>query len=184
MTGSCNNTQIVIWKLFRGSFHLWMLLAVISTMLVFSLCWNIFCCFTKRVSGKKFFPSLRRSTRFEDNPIYGNISYTQARVDSPATSSSDHQRVEHNSQLLLGGQDCYANLTLKATKPLSGCSSSKIQYSDVILLQGSALMESEKGAMSNTDTISVLSDLYASVPTDRTKTLDTGKCIEGYANHV
>lgn len=74
---------------------------------------------------------------------------------------------------------------------MSGRSSPQpqIKYSDVVKLQGP--QEAEKMAMANNnaDSVSVVSDLYvsdlyASVQIDRTKTLDTVDGNNGYANHV
>lgn len=80
-------------------------------------------------------------------------------------------------------QDCYANLTLKAPRLHSGRSSPQIHYSDVVQLEELPL-ESEKEDESNIDALSTKSDLYASVQTQRTKTIDTADSEEGYANHL
>lgn len=179
MTAKCNITQTIILNVFCGSPELWTLFVAVSAVMVFSLFWNIFCCYVKLSSdkGKTFLPRFRRSLSLrlrdmEDNPIYGNITYTQTRVDPPICPSSIR-----NSK----GQD-YANLTLKAPKPMSGRNSPKIEYSDVVTLQVS--QEAEKMVEGNTDTVSILSDLYASVQTNRAKTLDTVEGNEDYANHV
>lgn len=125
----------------------------------------------------------------EENPIYGNINYTQAQarvdpLDSPCSSSSlrDQQNVQSDSEPQSKSQDCYANLTLKAPKPQSGRSSPKIQYTDVVQLQEP--LEKDEETAANSDTVSTMSDLYASVQTQRTKTLDTTNGGEGYANHI
>lgn len=200
MAGSCNNsTQTTVFDIFCGSYELWILLAVVSTMLVFSVCWIILCCVATHCTdkGKIFLPRFRRSLSLrvrdmEDNPIYGNISYTQTRVELPLGSTSVRDRpIKSGSQVPSKRQDCYANLTLKAPKMVSGRSSPQpqIKYSDVVKLQGP--QEAEKMAMANNnaDSVSVVSDLYvsdlyASVQIDRTKTLDTVDGNNGYANHV
>lgn len=123
----------------------------------------------------------------EDNPIYGNINFMQTSVAlfaevEPAQSSSlrAQQRVSSESQSR--NQDCYANLTLKAPRVQSGRSSPQIQYSDVVHLEGPTV-ESDKEDDGNIDAVSTLSDLYASVQTQRTKTIDADS-EEGYANHL
>ncbi|KAM7422311.1 hypothetical protein PAMA_010398 [Pampus argenteus] len=133
--------------------------------------------------------NLSQSTRhMEDNPIYGNLNFTQTGMtafteDEPAHSSlsssskRDEQRVNSDSQSKT--QECYANLSLKTSRPLSGHRSPLIQYSDVVHLE-----ESVKDDEDNTDAASTLSDLYASVQTQRTKTIDTAESGEGYANHI
>ena len=79
-------------------------------------------------------------------------------------------------------QECYANLSLKAPRLQSGRSSPQIQYSDVVHLEEPT--ESEKDDEGNTDALSTMSDLYASVQTQRAKTVDTADGGEGYANHL
>ncbi|XP_070705456.1 signaling threshold-regulating transmembrane adapter 1-like [Pempheris klunzingeri] len=173
--------------------HQWLLFGVISMMLIVSLSWNIFCCISKSSSGKCQ-PRIRRrrsSRQMEDNPIYGNISYMQtsttlfteadpAPLSLSSSSLRDQQRV--NSDFQYKTQDCYANLTLKAPRQQSGHSSPQIQYSDVVQLEEPP--ESEKEDECNPDTLSTVSDLYASVQTQRTKTVDTADSGEGYANHL
>ncbi|KAB5514980.1 hypothetical protein PHYPO_G00248810 [Pangasianodon hypophthalmus] len=79
---------------FQGSSALWIVLAVITALLLFSICANILWCVQKRFAdkGKKFLPKFRRSVslknrEMEENPIYGNITYTH-------THSDDKQEVE------------------------------------------------------------------------------------------
>lgn len=118
----------------------------------------------------------------EDNPIYGNLAYTQPSIalfTRDPSHSRDPQTINYDSQSKT--QDCYANLTLKAPKLQSGRSSPQIQYSDVVLIE--AAPESEKEDEENPDGVSTMSDLYASVQT-RTKTIDTVDDGEGYANHL
>lgn len=79
-------------------------------------------------------------------------------------------------------QECYANLSLKAPRLQSGRSSPQIQYSDVVHLEEPT--ESEKDDEGNMDALSTMSDLYASVQTQRAKTVDTADGGEGYANHL
>ena len=79
-------------------------------------------------------------------------------------------------------QECYANLTLKAPKLQSGRTSPQIEYSDVIQLKGPAESQREEG--SSTGATATISDLYASVQTQRTKTIDPAVDGEGYANHL
>ncbi|KAM7401921.1 hypothetical protein PAMP_017198 [Pampus punctatissimus] len=166
-------------------------LGVIGAILVLSLSWNIFYCVSKCCSGKTCRPRTKQSPstrQMEDNPIYGNLNFTQTSMtvfteDEPAHSSlsssskRDEQRVNSDSQS--NTQDCYANLSLKTPQPLSGRRSPAIQYSDVVHLE-----ESVKDDEDNTDAVSTLSDLYASVQTQRIKTIDTADSGEGYANHI
>lgn len=42
----------IVFGIFCGSFELWILLSVVSTMLVFSVCWNILCCIETHCTGK------------------------------------------------------------------------------------------------------------------------------------
>ncbi|KAJ7999754.1 hypothetical protein DPEC_G00197700 [Dallia pectoralis] len=193
MAEECDASHTTVFTVFCGSSALWIQLVVVSLILLFSVCWNILCCIATHCTdkGKTFLPRFRRSLSLrlrdmEDNPIYGNISYTQTRIDFPVNSSSVRDRqVRSVFQAPSKGQDCYANLTLKAPKLTSGRSSPnpKIEYSDVVTVQGSQEVEMENSA-NNTDTISVFSDLYASVQTDPTKTLGTVDNNDGYANHV
>lgn len=118
----------------------------------------------------------------EDNPIYGNINYMGTRVEPPQSSLRDQQRVTSDSQSK--PQDCYANLTLKPPRPQSGRSSPQIQYSDVVQLDVAVPPESEKEDDGNTDGVSIMSDLYASVQTQQTKKVNTADTGEDYANHL
>ncbi|KAI3370243.1 hypothetical protein L3Q82_025018, partial [Scortum barcoo] len=106
----------------------------------------------------------------EGDPPQSSLSSSSLRINQ--------QRVNPDSQSKT--QDCYANLTLKAPRLQSGHSLSQVQYSDVVQLEELPL-ESEKEDEGNTDTLSTMSDLYASVQTQRLKTVDTS---EGYANHL
>lgn len=81
-------------------------------------------------------------------------------------------------------QDCYANLTLKPPMPQSGRSYPQVQYSDVVHLEEASEPTMEEGEGDSTDVLSTVSDLYASVQTQRTKNLDTAVEGEGYANHL
>ncbi|XP_077948335.1 uncharacterized protein LOC144388941 isoform X2 [Gasterosteus aculeatus] len=121
--------------------------------------------------------------QMQDNPIYGNISYTQSSTTlciggdpQPSSSMRDQHRVNSESQ------DCYANLTVKAPRSQSGQVSSLTHYSDVVHLV--ELPESENEDEGNTDTVTTISDLYASVQSQRTKTVDTANSAEAYANHL
>ncbi|KAF7660656.1 hypothetical protein LDENG_00277040 [Lucifuga dentata] len=195
MVDCCNGTHPEGWRPFCASTELQILLGVVSAILLVSLCWNIFCCVAKCCPGKRTIlrPKIRRSRgsrQMEENPIYGNIIYME---DSIAVyrefdaahlslgSLTDQQRVNSDSQFQDKNQDCYANLTLKAPKPPSGHSSPKIQYSDEVELES---LEIEKETAENTDTISTLSDLYASVQTQRNKTINPVDSQDGYANHI
>lgn len=127
----------------------------------------------------------------EENPIYGNISYTQAdvgvyteaelpRLSLSSSSLRNPQRLVTDSQY--NKQDCYANLTLKAPRVQSGASSPHINYSDTVILEEPT--ESEREDEGNTDAVSTVSDLYASVQTQRSKTVVPAKEGEDYANHL
>lgn len=120
----------------------------------------------------------------EENPIYGNISYTQTSMtvltEADPQQPRDQHRVNNDSESKT--QDCYANLTLKPPRPHSGRTSPQIQYSDVVQLE--ELPESPKADEGNTDAVSTMSDLYASVQTQRTKAVNTADDGEGYANHL
>ncbi|XP_068449748.1 signaling threshold-regulating transmembrane adapter 1-like [Clinocottus analis] len=179
------------WKLFRDPFHLQVIIGAISTVLVLSLCWNIFSCTSKCSSGKKLCKlrtRKRRSLRhMEDNPIYGNVVYVQSgecivtRSDPQHSSSlRDQHRVDSESQSKF--QDCYANLTLKAPglQPSGRVSPQTQPYGDVVHPEEPE--ESEKEDEGNADAASTMSDLYASVHNQRYKTADTADNGEGYAN--
>ncbi|KAJ8259560.1 hypothetical protein GJAV_G00170840 [Gymnothorax javanicus] len=190
MEGHCNSTQKDQGP-FHGSFELWLLLAIILTALVLSVCWNILCCLDRLCTdrGKTFLPRFRRSLSLrlkdmEDNPIYGNISYTQTRVDLPATSSTtgDQKKMKTASQVSHKRQDCYANLQLKVPKPASGRSSPQIQYSDIVTLPRPQVgAEPEEEPATEPDSTSLLSDLYASVDSQRNKAIANN---EEYANQI
>ncbi|XP_042262704.1 signaling threshold-regulating transmembrane adapter 1-like [Thunnus maccoyii] len=187
MEGCCNWTLTNGWGFLCMSFRLQILFGVISAILVLSLSWNIFFCVSKCCSGRTCRPRIRqRSTRqMEENPIYGNVSYMQTsftEVEHPhssltSSSMTYEQRVNSDSQSKT--QDCYANLTLKPPRLQSGCSSPQIQYSDVVHLE-----EPDKEDEGNADTVSTMSDLYASVQNQRTKTINNADSREDYANHL
>ncbi|KAG7318752.1 hypothetical protein KOW79_017226 [Hemibagrus wyckioides] len=175
-----NNSTHGFW-VFHGSSELWGVLAAITVLLLLSFCCNILCCVQKRLTakGKMFLPRFRRSVslknrEMEENPIYGNITYTQ-------THSDDKQEVE-TPEKLSSARDCYANLSLKAPKPsASGRSSprSTIQYSDVLVI----CEEQEEKTEEDKDSCSGFSDLYASVDAERIKSKKEHS-NEPYANHV
>lgn len=79
-------------------------------------------------------------------------------------------------------QECYANLTLKAPRVQSGRSSPQIQYSDIIQVEDPPESETENEGCE--EGASIVSDLYASVQTQRVKTIDPAGNGEGYANHL
>lgn len=90
-------------------------------------------------------------------------------------------------------QDCYANLSLKPPATQSGRSSPQVQYSDVVHADSTAQpareveKEEEEGRREeadSTDVMSIVSDLYASVPTQRSKTIDPAVEGDEYANHL
>ncbi|XP_034442675.1 uncharacterized protein LOC117762246 [Hippoglossus hippoglossus] len=153
----------------------------IGAMLAVSLSVNIFCCVSKCCRGKGTCGRKSRSQRqMEENPIYGNIQTDgpSFREDDPPHSSvRDRQRTKP--------QDFYANLSLKPPRPQSGRSSPQIQmYSDVVQLETEVAPEPEKEDEGNTDVVSTMSDLYASVQTQRTKMFVTADTGEDYANHL
>ncbi|XP_073325007.1 signaling threshold-regulating transmembrane adapter 1-like [Pagrus major] len=163
------------------------MLGVIGALLLLSLFWNIFCCVSRCCSGNGMCRRRKRQRsprQMEDNPIYGNISYMQTSMtllaETDPSHSRDQPRVNYDSQSKT--QECYANLSLKAPRLQSGRSSPQIQYSDVVHLEEPT--ESEKDDEGNTDALSTMSDLYASVQTQRAKTVDTADSGEGYANHL
>ncbi|XP_075967254.1 uncharacterized protein LOC142970720 [Anarhichas minor] len=190
LTFKSNVEKCSCWSLSCVPLNLQVIFGIITIVLVLSLCWNIFCCVSKCSSGKglcKPRTRQRRSPRqMEDNPIYGNIglqSSTALFIEvEPQHSSSlrDQHRVNPESQSKT--QDCYANLNLKAPRPQSGRVSPQIQYSDVVHLEEAP--ESEKEDEGNADGVSTMSDLYASVQNQRTKTINTADSGEGYANHL
>ncbi|KAF4093733.1 hypothetical protein AMELA_G00005430 [Ameiurus melas] len=167
---------------FQGSSELWGMLAAITVLLLLSFCCNILCCVQKRFTakGKRFLPRFRRSVslknrEMEENPIYGNITYTHSHSD-------DKQEVETPAEPLSSARDCYANLSLKAPKPpVSGRGSplTKIQYSDVLVI----CEELEEKISEDKDSCSGLSDLYASVDAERVKSKKE-ESNEPYANNV
>ncbi|KAL6111653.1 sit1 [Pungitius sinensis] len=119
----------------------------------------------------------------QDNPIYGNIIYSPSSTTltiggdpQPASSMRDQHRVNSESQ------DCYANLTVKAPRSQSGQVSSLTQYPEAVYLVEQP--DSEMKDEGNPDTVSTVSDLYASVQNQRTKTVQTADSGEGYANHL
>ncbi|XP_063072390.1 uncharacterized protein LOC134463083 [Engraulis encrasicolus] len=189
-----------------GSYTLWMLFAGVCTALLLSLCWNILCCFSKQCTakGKSFLPRFRRSislrlTDMEDNPIYGNVTYTPIRTELTRnpTLSNTPQKTRSTIKVTSSDQDCYANLKLKVptTRPASGRSSParslarslagsvpQVQYSDVTTIPRAPDPEDPADIL---ETTSLLSDLYASVDTEhkqsKAKALDN---TEDYANNV
>nr|XP_033483586.1 uncharacterized protein LOC117257470 isoform X4 [Epinephelus lanceolatus] len=191
MESCCNGTREGGSAFFCKPLNVQLLIGGIGAILVLSLFWNIFCCVSKCCSGEgRCKPRTRRrrsSRQMEDNPIYGNISYMQTSMTlftgaDPQYASSVRDQHRVNSESQSKTQDCYANLTLKPPGPQSGRSSPQIQYSDVVHLEEQ--LESEKEDEGNADDLSTMSDLYASVQNQRTKTIDTADSGEGYANHL
>lgn len=192
MESCCNGTREGGSTFFCKPLNVQLLIGGIGTILVLSLFWNIFCCVSKCCSAGegRCKPRTRRrqsSRQMEDNPIYGNISYMQTSMTlftgaDPQYASSVRDQHRVNSESQSKTQDCYANLTLKPPGPQSGRSSPQIQYSDVVHLEEQ--LESEKEDEGNADALSTMSDLYASVQNQRTKTIDTADSGEGYANHL
>ncbi|XP_029948089.1 signaling threshold-regulating transmembrane adapter 1-like isoform X2 [Salarias fasciatus] len=151
------------------------------------------CCQRKRKQDEATSSSPRSSRQMEENPIYGNLSYTQTEVvfteaDPPHSSLSsqslrDQHRVKSAAQPK--NQDCYANLNLKAPRAQAGRSSPlipQIQYSDVVQMDEAGEKEDEDEDV--TGNVSPVSELYASVQTQRTKTIDMADGGEDYANHL
>lgn len=64
----------------------------------------------------------------------------------------------------------------------SGRSSPQIQYSDIVQVEDPP--ESEREDEGCAEEASMVSDLYASVQTQRVKTIDPAEDGEGYANHL
>ncbi|XP_060765957.1 signaling threshold-regulating transmembrane adapter 1-like [Neoarius graeffei] len=167
---------------FRGTSELWGVLAAVTVLLLLSFCCNVLCYVQKRLAakGKRFLPRFRRSVslkerEMEENPIYGNITYTNAHSD-------DKQEVESPTEPFSSARDCYANLSLKAPKPSApGRASplSQIQYSDVLMI----CEEPEEKNLEDKDSCSGFSDLYASVDAERVKS-KREHSNEPYANHV
>ncbi|CAB1416613.1 unnamed protein product [Pleuronectes platessa] len=153
----------------------------IGALLAVSLSVNIFCCVSQCCRGKGTGGRKSRSDRqMEENPIYGNIQTDGPSFredDLPHSSVRDRQRTKP--------QDFYANLSLKPPRPQSGRSSPQTQmYSDVAQLESEVALEPEKEDEGNTDVVSTMSDLYASVQTQRTKMVVTADTGEDYANHL
>ncbi|KAM9860150.1 uncharacterized protein ACBR49_016474 [Aulostomus maculatus] len=165
------------------------LFCVVSVALGLSLILNIVCCVSKCYqAGKMRYRSRGRQgshqslQQMAENPIYGNLNYTHPTADPASSllgssSLKDQKGVDSDSQYK--SQDCYANLTLKAPRQQSGSSSPHIKYSVVVHLE-----EPERTDEENTPTVPSVSDLYASVQTQRTKTITTAASGEDYANHL
>ncbi|KAL4624327.1 signaling threshold-regulating transmembrane adapter 1 [Arapaima gigas] len=192
MEDSCNCTYMFGLPGFCGSAGLWLALAVVSAALLLCGGWNLLSFIAGHCTdgGKKFLPRFRRSLSLrlkdmEENPIYGNITYTSARTDAPppgASGAADQpfpKKQGHSRQ-----HDCYANLKLKTPKTSSARSSPNIQYSDVVTLPRTTEGTGE-GPSSDSDAVSLRSDLYASVDHERNKTIGNDKDKDkDYANHV
>ncbi|XP_041080347.1 uncharacterized protein LOC121297859 [Polyodon spathula] len=182
---------------FLGSYQLWVVVAVIGCLLILSLCLNILCYLSQYTTGggNAFLPRFRRSFSLklkdmEENPIYGNINYTQGRTEFPLNSSSTNSQQQQKTNPQVDSrrrQDCYANLQLKAPKPQSGRSSPQIQYSDVVTLPRvklgpeSGWSQNQEPTHPAEDTTSLHSDLYASVESERVKAISENK---DYANRI
>ncbi|XP_036007785.1 uncharacterized protein LOC118567238 [Fundulus heteroclitus] len=172
---------------------------VLSSALAISLLLNLACCLSKICSRKGRCKCRRKRSRssrqMEDNPIYGNLNYmdpsvavyTEAAPLHPSLSSSslrNPQRVNPDSKSK--NQECYANLTLKAPRPQSGRISPQIPPLDMVhseVLEEPEEAETEEQVTID-DAVSTMSELYASVQTQRAKMVDTGDGEEGYANHL
>uniref|UniRef100_UPI0037E71EA3 signaling threshold-regulating transmembrane adapter 1-like n=1 Tax=Semicossyphus pulcher TaxID=241346 RepID=UPI0037E71EA3 len=184
MADGCNVT-LKDWKFLCTPFHRHLLIGVIGTILLLSICLNIFFCVSKCCSGTGMCQPRTRRRRgprqMEENPIYGNLGYMQTSM-TLFTDADPLQGVNSVSQFK--SQDCYANLTLKPPRLQSGRSSPQIQYSDVVLLEEPQQSEKEEEEGSVTEAVSNMSDLYASVQTQRTKTVQPAIDGEEYANHL
>ncbi|XP_068599090.1 signaling threshold-regulating transmembrane adapter 1-like [Brachionichthys hirsutus] len=164
-------------------FPMQVLFGVTCTLLVISLSWNIYWG-VSRCSEKGTCQSKDRQRqslrRMEENPIYGNLSYMQTSMPSfTATDPPPASGVDSDSQ---PNQDCYANLTLKAPRLQSVHSSPQTQYSDVFQL--AKLPESPPDAEDSTEDVPPMSDLYASVQTQRSKVIVPSVGEQEYANHL
>ncbi|KAG9353386.1 hypothetical protein JZ751_017981 [Albula glossodonta] len=175
----------------QGSFELWVLLAIITSLLVLSLCWNILCCVGTYCTdrGKKFLPRFRRSRtnptlllcRLTSPTLVISTSKSE-RILPQAGATTAHCNVFMLLSVSYKRQDCYANLQLKVPKPASGRSSPQIQYSDVMTLpRAQKGAEPEEEPVAEADSASLHSDLYASVDSQRNKALANN---EDYANHI
>ncbi|KAM8914321.1 uncharacterized protein AB9W97_009006 [Spinachia spinachia] len=161
------------------------IIGLVSVMLFLSLCWNIYCCISKHSSGKGFCETRKRQSpkQMLDNPIYGNLHYSQSSLSlflggdpRPSSSMGDQHGVNIESQ------DCYANLTVKAPSSQFGPVSSLTHYSDVVSLV--ELPGSEREDEGTSDIMTTVSDLYASVQNQRTKTVQNANSGDCYANHL
>ncbi|XP_008408166.1 signaling threshold-regulating transmembrane adapter 1 isoform X2 [Poecilia reticulata] len=196
--GNCDNrTQVEEHDWLKLNAHV--IVYVLGTALALSLLFNMACCLSKICSGKGRCQCRKRRSRssrqMEDNPIYGNLSYMDSSVavyTDPAplhsSLSSSSLRIAHriHPDSQSKSQECYANLTLKAPRPQSGRISPQILVSDIVHLE-----EAEETGEAETeepvtidDAVSTMSDLYASVQTQRAKMVDTADGEEGYANHL
>ncbi|XP_054641102.1 uncharacterized protein LOC129186655 isoform X2 [Dunckerocampus dactyliophorus] len=164
----------------------------IFAALVLSLTCNIICCLSKCLGNRTCGSKIRQSQspqQMQENPIYGNVSYMQTsttalteiqppKVTLSCSSLMDQLSSSYDSQSKT--PDCYANLSLKAPKTKeSACSSSQVQYS--VVFQSEELRKENEA---NADSVTAVSDVYASVQTKRTDTGDKLNSGEAYANHI
>ncbi|RVE72735.1 hypothetical protein OJAV_G00040870 [Oryzias javanicus] len=204
MEDFCNNTETKVWNFGCYPFVARLVFWVLCALLFFSAILNFICCIMKFKSGKLMCVKVRKSFhlfgsrssqasyQMEDNPIYGNLNYMQTSVgvyteSQPCCSSlsppslGNLQRVASDPQSK--NQDCYANLTLKVPRQKAECASPQPQFSQEASLEDPTESEREDNE-ENPDAVSTVSDLYASVQTQRAKTIDSADGREEYANHL
>ncbi|KAM8867594.1 uncharacterized protein ACB058_005574 [Synchiropus picturatus] len=157
---------------------------ILGALLLVSLAFNIYCCARRKYRcGCRRRKSNTSEIEMKDNPIYGNVVYGVADGEEMVDASLPHSHSSLRAKLRpsLDTRDCYAKLSLRATreKP-GGCSSQDILYSDVICLE-----ESRREPEENADTTSTLSGLYATVSTQRFKSnMMVSDSQDNYANNV
>ncbi|XP_016892231.2 uncharacterized protein LOC107989245 isoform X2 [Cynoglossus semilaevis] len=205
--GTCSDGNFWFHNLCAASW-LPLLFIALGGLLVCSLSLNILFCVLQCCSGKKKHPRQRQSPKqMEDNPIYGNILYEQTdtlpltdNIPRPHSSFSSVPVMEQQ-RLTYTSQDCYANLALKPPRMQCGRSSPQTQHAvdgspteeapEVRKQQAEAGEEEEEKEEENAGTQEEenadrlnMSDLYATVQTQRTKAICTSNSGEEYANHL
>uniref|UniRef100_A0A1A8A726 Uncharacterized protein n=1 Tax=Nothobranchius furzeri TaxID=105023 RepID=A0A1A8A726_NOTFU len=190
MDCKCNTTEMSIQCLARKNpllFYGFCLLLICSLLQNLFFCLVKFCTVITRKRRIQLKKNQRQSSRqMEENPIYGNLSYTETNVAlyteaadlyPPVCSSSLRNPQDSQSTR----QDCYANLTLKVPRPVSSHSVPHV-HSEEAPSEEPAEAESEDGG--NRDAVTTMTDVYASVQTQKSKTIDTVDGAKEYANHL
>ncbi|KAJ0068614.1 hypothetical protein NL108_009733 [Boleophthalmus pectinirostris] len=160
------------------------LFGVLVSVLGVSVALNVYFCAAKHCSGRRTKNESKRSRtkkQMEENPIYGNLTLSNAQTDTETPFTSSVRRDQR--RITAVSQDCYANLSLQRAPLSCGPSAPPLDPADLHLhldLEHAPYPEKDPD---DAEVRSAVSDLYASVQT-RAKILRSPDSEEEYANHL